>query len=548
MDLVVSVSSAHHDKLREAIRKELPRSFPNENIKALCESYKEKADELSRADQFNPVLILTMLENLSEVFVTGSFPFQILDKHKEVKKTLDNYAGLPKDEVVKKLHKSKLDYEHILQFATKVYNDLLKDNKWPPAQSPSDSGNQSLSNLNYTADTETITNTVLALIQKKLSNDSGLKGPCFNCGWMGHIARNCPEKSKQQTGSPNSNVKKTNWKRVAPKTGESETKKVGKRTFYWCAKCNRWSTTHSTATHVKKQDSSVTPVIKQDGTEQATNLMFNPGAWRMSIDPVTECTNMPPNNESSPFSSCFTIGYFMVTYLFMVFYLVRNDLFRLSTIFSNIGIFSLLQSFFTLLKNFGGFWNIASFLQSSVSSYFHYLSDWLGPACAPLLWFMLGLLALRLSRHDTVTTVDLIASRTNRRDRRANEKHQRRSLKQQLEKFMATPHFPSRVHGKFIGRRRKAPTYSYRQHRDTYDRIYDDTHDNIRACSARHKKSSRHRRNFRWKKLFQQSGLLRRPTQRHFDSILCVNTNTLILVLRLVRTIYIKVKKKRHSK
>ena len=73
MDLVVSVSSAHHDKLREAIRNELPRSFPTENIKALCESYKEKADELSRADQFNPVLILTMLENLSEVSVTGSF-------------------------------------------------------------------------------------------------------------------------------------------------------------------------------------------------------------------------------------------------------------------------------------------------------------------------------------------------------------------------------------------------------------------------------------------------------------------------------------------
>ena len=176
MDLVVSVSSAHHDKLREAIRKELPRSFPNENIKALCESYKEKADELSRADQFNPVLILTMLENLSEVSVTGSFPFQILDKHKEVKKTLDNYAGLPKDEVEKKLHKAKLDYEHILKFAIKAYNDLLKDNKWPPAQSPSDSGNQSISNLNYTADTGTITNTVLALIQTKLTKDSGLGG------------------------------------------------------------------------------------------------------------------------------------------------------------------------------------------------------------------------------------------------------------------------------------------------------------------------------------------------------------------------------------
>ena len=337
MDLVVSVSSAHHDKLRETIRKELPRSFAHENIKALCESYKEKADELSRADQFNPILILTMLENLSEVSVTGSFPFQILDKHKEVKQTLDNYAGLPKDEVVKKVHKSQLDYEHILKFATKVYNDLLKDNKWPPVQPPSDSGYQSISNLNLAA-TGTLTNTVLALIQKKLSNDSGLKGPCFNCGKMGHIARNCPDKAKRQithATSTDSGTKKINWKRVVPKEGESKTKKVGKRTFHWCAKCNRWSKTHSTATHVRKQDSSVD---KLDGTEKATNLMYSPGAWCLSLDQPT-CTDVPTDNNPFPFSSVLTVGYFIMTYLFMVFYLVRNDLFRLSTIYCNVGVF-----------------------------------------------------------------------------------------------------------------------------------------------------------------------------------------------------------------
>ena len=49
--------------------------------------------------------------------------------------------------------------------------------------------------------------------------------------------------------------------------------------------------------------------------------------------------------------------------------------------------------------------------------------------------------------------------------------------------------------------------------------IYDETYDNIRACSDRHKRSAHLRRNSRWKKLFQQSGLLRRPTKRHFDSM-----------------------------
>ena len=470
MDQIVSASSTHHEEIRQSVRRDYPKNYPGENIKLCCESIKDKLEELERADEFSPALILTVLGNLAEVSVTGSFPFNILNKRNEVKLTLDKFLGLTNEEINKELLKAKLDYASVLKYAIKEYNDLLKDKKWPPALSPSDSSTSTLAGLHHAATSEVLTkDSVLALIQKAVWANKGWKGgkggPCFRCGSTDHQIRDCPEKSNKSDSNNNKSGQK-NWKRVAPKTGESETKKVGKRTFYWCAKCNRWSTTHSTATHVKKQDSYVTPVATQDGIEKSTNLMFNPGAWCMSIDPVTECANMRSDNESFPFSSGFTIGYFMVTYLFMVFYLVRNDLFRLSTICSNIGIFSLMQSFLTLLNNFGGFWNIASLLQSSVSSYFYHLSDWLGPACAPLLWFMLGLLALRLSRNDTVTTVDLIGSRMNRRDRRANEKYQKRSLKQQLKKFRASPRLPCRIHGKFQGHYRKAPTCSYRQHRD----------------------------------------------------------------------------------
>ena len=49
LDLVVSVSSAHHDKLRESIRTTLPNKYPGEDVKALCDFYKEAADELYRA-------------------------------------------------------------------------------------------------------------------------------------------------------------------------------------------------------------------------------------------------------------------------------------------------------------------------------------------------------------------------------------------------------------------------------------------------------------------------------------------------------------------
>ena len=137
MDLVVSVSSAHHDKLHEAIRLKLPKQFPGEDVKALCDFYKESADELHRASQ----LILDMLQNRSTVSVSGSFPFDILSKHREVKECLDSSAGLSVDEVEKLLLRKKLNSANVLKFATKSYNDLLKDGKWPPAKAPTDSGN-----------------------------------------------------------------------------------------------------------------------------------------------------------------------------------------------------------------------------------------------------------------------------------------------------------------------------------------------------------------------------------------------------------------------
>ena len=91
----MSVSSSHDDKLSEAIRLKLPKHYPQEDVKALCDFYNKAASG--------------MLDNLATVSITGFFPFDILSKHREVKQCLDSHAGLPVAEVKKPLLKQKLN-------------------------------------------------------------------------------------------------------------------------------------------------------------------------------------------------------------------------------------------------------------------------------------------------------------------------------------------------------------------------------------------------------------------------------------------------------
>ena len=117
-------------------------------------------------------------------------------------------------------------------------------------------------------------------------------------------------------------------------------------------------------------------------------------------------------SQSQSISSILGIGCFVVTYLFMVLYLVRNDLRHLCTFFRSLGFISFAQSFISLLHNFGGFSNIASIMYSFLDQFLM----WLCPACAPLLWFCLGFALFRGSYYE-VTTVDILDSKMRRQTR-----------------------------------------------------------------------------------------------------------------------------------
>ena len=74
---------------------------------------------------------------------------------------------------------------------------------------------------------------------------------CFNCNQTGHIARNCthPRRPDLAGSTPSQQPMAPSWKKTPPAPGAPSTVSRNGKTWHWCAHCNRWSTSHGTATH-----------------------------------------------------------------------------------------------------------------------------------------------------------------------------------------------------------------------------------------------------------------------------------------------------------
>jgi hypothetical protein len=76
--------------------------------------------------------------------------------------------------------------------------------------------------------------------------------------------------------------KMTSWVRNPPSNGEGESKTMHGKTFLWCSKCKRWTTSHGTAQHLGKQSDG-----KGENKPQEKKIHFsmveNYAAWNCSI-------------------------------------------------------------------------------------------------------------------------------------------------------------------------------------------------------------------------------------------------------------------------
>ncbi|MGH7954609.1 MAG: hypothetical protein ACREOZ_01475, partial [Gloeomargaritales cyanobacterium] len=159
----------------------------------------------------------------------------------------------------------KHTYSTVLEKAVRVYRQLKDSNRWLPTSKKqgafSAEANSGLTQVGTTRKGE----------QKAIK--------CFNCGGP-HDASACPKKgNKEKAGGlpPKGNANKKSWRKTQPKAGSTTQKTVDGLSYKWCAKCRRWTTTHSTEEHRdqrKNEDSRafVADDVEYYGSEAALSM------------------------------------------------------------------------------------------------------------------------------------------------------------------------------------------------------------------------------------------------------------------------------------
>ena len=313
---LVTSNSRTFDKLKDDIRKIKPQNYSGQNIEMMSTDYIEKSNELTNAGYFEVSLILNMVDGFlcASPDAKGTFHFNMNNVRSKVERLQRLTVFMSKQEQLANYAVEKVAVKDICFDAVKDYKTLCDANLWEPKKLPRDRQGP----VTQTAQLAMINKQVHNLIANMPNNsttqnnnkrssgnsekkgkggkkgngnkggNSGNSGNCYNCGEPGHTANNCPK--PRATPDERKIIRHKNlpaWRMKAPRHGDSHTKTVDSKTYYWCDKCENWTTTHNTQSHGKgfQKRSGKRSGKKNSNFSPETNLTsFEPELWLAQVD------------------------------------------------------------------------------------------------------------------------------------------------------------------------------------------------------------------------------------------------------------------------
>jgi Zinc knuckle len=281
-NLVDKLQQGTEDRI-DAIKKKLlemkASDYSGEDIDALWADVKKLVEELKICGAYDHRLTKEMAMMLEEAGGTGSggeqFRHEIRTFVSEYNKAMTRAIFLSNKDKDAAMKAAKCMPEDLFGRASQAYRSAYNTQRWAPARNiakiPGDVPPTVAAAANAVpTDLQAFANAVVQAM-KQTSEGQGKSGDkpgvCYNCGESGHFQRDCPElkddegtnkwngrRRPQQLQTNDNKGGRSNdaWKTKAPGPNDPGEKKVNGRKFHWCEKCNRWTTTHSTATHVVK--------------------------------------------------------------------------------------------------------------------------------------------------------------------------------------------------------------------------------------------------------------------------------------------------------
>ena len=304
---LVTSNSKNFDKVKTAIRNIKPQQFEGQNIEKMSTQYIEKSEELVNSGYFDYSLVLNIVDGFlcASKDSKGTFHHNMNELRSKIEKVGQTTVFMSKIQQEEQYAKAGITVKDVCYEAVKQYKALADENLWEPKKLPKDRHTPSTQDVNMAA-----INSAFNLIanmsgqsQQQVSNktdqtehvNKGGKGykskrGCYNCGSTDHLRKDCPLPAKTPDERKRERHKSiAPWRLKAPSNGEKQTKTVNGRTYHWCAKCENWTTTHSTQSHGKPFNKSGSKFNnnkkKKTKFTPETNLTsFEPAAWLVQAE------------------------------------------------------------------------------------------------------------------------------------------------------------------------------------------------------------------------------------------------------------------------